>query len=272
MVRLQSASLLVAASLVLGGSVGSAPSRAASTAIACPGSAQTAAACCGPLPAARDAAGACCGPIAAAQQSCCPTAAADIEPICCPASTQCATQLTIAASPNPVTAGQQVVISGTLTGGAAGTLVTLYQQLPGGGVFTQGAAAATDASGGYTIVQGSVDTNRWWYVAAGSQDSATVAESVYAVVTLNRVSVTTAKRRTVVLRGRVTPAHPGQRLAIEQLQRRRWRMIARPKLGNGSAYSVAITFAGHGVMRLRAVLAADRRNLRSLSQVISVNV
>ncbi len=277
--------LSVAAAAFAAGILATAPSSAA-PAIACPVAGQAIIPCCGPVETPRDAIVPCCGPVetprdaivpccgsvAGAQSLCCPAQAAGIEPICCPPAAQCATPLTIAASPDPATAGQQVVISGTLLDGAAGTPVVVYQQLPGQGAFTKLATTTTDASGGYTITQGSVQTDSKWYVAAGDQHSTTVAESVYAVVTLSRAGSATARRRTVVLSGRVKPAHQGQRLLLEQLRPDGWRLIARPRLDSRSGYAIVHTFANDGVMHLRAVLPADQRNLRSFSRVISLTV
>src|SRR5947209_1146796 len=74
--------------------------------------------------------------------------------------------LTIAAAPNPSTAGQQVTISGRLRGPRrAHALVLLWRRLPHSKHFHATAGTRTDRSGDYSM-KVFVDGNRWWYVTA----------------------------------------------------------------------------------------------------------
>jgi hypothetical protein len=203
------------------------------------------------------------------QASCCQTAGA--QPYCCPSNADCPATVTIAASPNPATVGQRVVIAGTRVGGGAGTQIALYQELAGAARFTQIATTTTDPSGAYRFTPNAVATDREWYVAAGGVRSPTVVESVAAVVTLRRAGGP-GTRRTVALRGSVTPDHARGRLLIEQRVRGGWRVIARPVLDGRSAFAAVHAFARHGVVWLRAVLPADQRNLESFSRLMSLRV
>ena len=92
--------------------------------------------------------------------------------------------ITIHAVPDPITAGDPVVIFGRLFGHhRANRLVVLFHHLaaaPGG--FAPVQATRTDATGAYefTRADGRVDTNRAWFVVAGGVHSRAVRERVAA--------------------------------------------------------------------------------------------
>jgi hypothetical protein len=75
-----------------------------------------------------------------------------------------------------------------------------------------------------------------------------------------------------VLRGHVTPSHTGQSVLIEVSHGSTWQVIARPRLGRGSVYSVTHRFARSGAVKLRVVLQRDSRNDRSISPTVTLKV
>jgi hypothetical protein len=180
--------------------------------------------------------------------------------------------LTITAAPNPSTAGQKVVISGST---AAGAQVVLWRELAGQSAFLQVAHTTTDAAGAYmfTLVGGAVMTDQEWYVTSNSMRSITVQQQVHALVGLaSSAHSAAAVGQAIVLSGRVTPSHAGEVVLIEQRRGATWRVIARPRLGRHSTYAASHRFATTGTVKLRTVLLGDARNARSVSRTLAVAV
>jgi hypothetical protein len=204
--------------------------------------------CCGPPilagGAARPAVIPCC--------VCCLTPTAKASPaliICLP--------LTISASPDPSTAGRTVTVSGHWSAGTAGVTVVLWQKLPGSKTFTQVGTATTDSLGNYRFVRTGVNTNRQWYVTAMSTHSFTVDEGVHAVVTLSRS-----------LHVAVSPNHDGEHVLLQERNGHAWSVIAHIRLPQSTL--VFISLPQGKTIKLRAVLPADKRNVRSVSNVVSL--
>jgi phospholipase C len=193
----------------------------------------------------------------------------------------CAPALTIAASPNPSTAGLPVTISGALLDARAGNAVIgVWQRLPRQDRFERLLFARSDATGAYEIAlaRGVAQTNRQWYVSAHGLRSRTIDEHVHALVSLAADTAVPAPGDTVTFTGHVTPSHAGQGVLLEALlvpsgsAAGSWRTIAQPRLSGASNFAVKHVFGAGGVRQLRVVLPADKRNLRSQSPVVSVDV
>ena len=216
-----------------------------------------------------------------AQPICCTTTQCPCQTTCCPPTTGAATCCTptpcvpatptITSSPSPSRAGQKVVISGTAGSGAA---VTLWRKLAGQSSFQQVTTTSADGSGKYTFTlkRGTVMTDQEWYVISGGAQSTTLAQQVEAVVALASSARSTVVGHAIVLRGHVTPSHAGQKVLIEVAHGRTWHVIARPRLGRKSGYSVTHRFASSGAVKLRVVLQRDSRNIRSTSAPVTVKV
>jgi hypothetical protein len=264
-------SLLLAASvaamsiLPLAGAAGARPH------IVCPQQRQVAhiiPPCC-PLPPAADG--------QPAQPICCPNAQCPCQTACCPQGGACCPPTcspavpTITSSPSPSKAGQKVVISGIAGSGAA---VTLWRELAGRSSFQQVSTTSADSTGKYTftLARGTVMTDQEWYVVSNGARSTTFTQQVEAVLTLASSARSAVVGRPVVLRGHVTPSHTGQRVLIEAAHGSTWQVIARPRLGRGSVYSVTHRFAKSGAVKLRVVLQRDSRNVRSTSRTVTVKV
>ncbi|HSC02947.1 MAG TPA: hypothetical protein VLC49_06500 [Solirubrobacteraceae bacterium] len=218
-----------------------------------------------PKPAAQPAQPICCQSTACCQTTpCCQTTCC--SPTTCPTATP-----TVTSSPNPSRAGQQVVISGSATSGAE---VALWRKLAHQSSFHQVSTTIADGSGKYTFTlkRGTVMADQEWYVTSSGQQSATVAQLVEAVVAVSSSAKSTVVGHPVVLRGHVTPSHAGQVVLVEISRAGGWQVIARPRLGHGSTYSVTHRFAKSGAVKLRAVLQSDSRNGRSTSRTVTVTV
>jgi Bacterial Ig-like domain (group 3) len=210
--------------------------------------------------------------------TCCTTACCTTT--CC--TTTCCTPtctsggLTIAASPDPSTAGRKVVISGGLTSNppATGATVVLWRKLSGQSTFHQLTTTTTDSAGQYkfTMKRGSVNADQQWYVTANGLQSPTLTQDVNALVGLTPSSRSVAAGSPVVLKGRVTPSHAGQVVLIEQSRGGSWAVIGRPRLAHSSTYTMSHRFTQAGTVKLRAVLQGDARNNRSNSPTVTVTV
>jgi len=204
--------------------------------------------CCGPpvlaTSAARPAVIPCC--------VCCVTTVAKASPaliICLP--------LTISASPDPSKAGRNVTVSGHRSAGTAGVTVALWEKRPAAKGFKQIATTTTDSSGNYQFVRSGVTTNRQWYVTAMSTHSFTIDEGVHAVVTLSHT-----------LHVAVSPSHDGEQVLLQEREGHAWSVIAHIRLPQSTA--MATSLPQGKTVKLRAVLPADKRNVRSVSNVVSL--
>src|SRR5579863_6758923 len=164
--------------------------------------------------------------------------------------------LTIHALPNPIDAGDPVVIFGRLFGRHhAHRLVVLYHHLAGErGRFSPVQTTRTDAGGAYefTRADGRVETNRSWFVAAYGSRSRVVNERVAALISVDVTGpggvqepdgsvLQTGPGFTYTFAGTVDPGRPG---ALVLLQRQggnkgnNWATIGRGHLDANGNYSI----------------------------------
>ena len=187
--------------------------------------------------------------------------------------------LSITAAPDPIVAGDGVLVYGRLAGPSpAGQTIRLYQHLDGAGRgFSPVASTTTDVRGFYEFptAEGTVDTNRDWFVTGPRRSfSRTVHERVAAQVTLSASPTTADTRQEVTFTGQVTPDHPFQRVLL-QVQRGpgdNWRTIETGLLGPGSTYTIRHRWRTPGERDVRVVLRGDVRNIRSISDAVSVTI
>jgi hypothetical protein len=205
-----------------------------------------------PLEANNTVAPTCCGPPVA-------TAVASSAFVCCgtPEPLTCPLGLTLSSSADPSVAGHGITLSGRWPGSAAGQTVLLWQKLPNAVSFSRVGQTKTGSGGTFSFVRKRVETNRKWYVTAGSERSPTIAQRVRAVVTVNL--------RGHKAYGRVKPNHAGERVLVEQESPNGWHVLARPRLSRNSTYSVTLPAGGQSVFR--TVFQGDRRNVRSSAGV-----
>jgi phospholipase C len=184
-------------------------------------------------------------------------------------------RLTMAARPNPSLAGQVVRIAGRLRGpGAAHRRVVLWQRLYWQRSFHRVSATETDSAGQYTFVRrgGLVETNRRWYVTSGAVRSHSSQQRVHAVVSLSLATMAVSAGDRVRFTGHVGPSHRRDRILLQQRFDQRWVTIARVRLDRRSNFAAQHRFGNDGEKDVRAVLGAERRNIRSFSPVVTVDV
>ncbi len=192
--------------------------------------------------------------------------------------------LTIRATPNPIQAGEGVLIYGQLKGSdVSGKTVVLYHHINGSHQgFTVIGQTSTGSSGFYefTREEGIVMTNRSWFVRLAAEPrvhSRTVHERVAALVSLSASSATGDTRHAITFTGHVTPDHAGHQVLLqEQRAGDDWRTIEVGRLGPGSNFSIAHAWRIPGEHVVRAVFAGDRdfdgRNIRGVSDPVSVTI
>lgn len=175
--------------------------------------------------------------------------------------------LTIHAAPNPILAGEGVVIFGQLQGsGNAGQTVYLYHRINPASRFTVIGHTTTNPSGGYefTRQEGVVMTNRSWFVRgpAGTH-SDTIHERVAALATLHANTANTVTGRRVIFTGHVTPRHPFERVLLQQQvgdNGNGWRTLASTFTNRFSHFALAHRWGRPGTETVRALFVGDRRN------------
>ena len=143
--------------------------------------------------------------------------------------------LSISSSPSTLPQAGTVTISGRLAGAPRGTVVRLYRRLSGWRHFHYSAKTRTGAGGRYQFVF-ALTKGRQWYVKADRIRSRVITERVGADVTLTSSQTAPAPGDQVMLSGQVTPAHPGERIELQQNAGAGWTTVQSTKLGSGSSY------------------------------------
>jgi hypothetical protein len=190
--------------------------------------------------------------------------------------------LTINAAPNPIIAGEPVLVYGQLNAGpVAGQSILLYHHVNGTHQrFTLIGHTTTDAHGFYAFQRpdGLVTTNRQWFVREASGQhvhSRTVFEHVAALVSLSASSTNADTGTPIVFSGQVTPAvHAGERVYL-QVQRGggdNWRTINSARLDGASKYTIAYRWRVPGARDVRVVFRGDFRNIRAESDPVTVTI
>lgn len=189
--------------------------------------------------------------------------------------------LTINATPNPILAGEGVLIYGQLKGtDIAGKSVVLYHHISDSGQgFTRIGVATTDSHGFYefTRAEGVVETNRSWFVrlaGAPRVHSRTVHEHVAALVSLTASSSTAVTRHPVTFTGHVDPNHAFERVVLQQKvgSADDWKTLKSGRLGPGSNYAINYAWKIPGDFTVRVAFRGDNRNIRGESESVSVAV
>lgn len=202
--------------------------------------------------------------------------------------------ITIHAQPDPITAGDPVVIFGRLFGRLhGGRLVVLFHRAAdqrGGFIPVQ--ATRTDPSGAYEFsrADGAVLTNRAWYVASAGAVSRIVLERVQAVVSVNVTGpdgvsepngsvLQTGPGFTYTFAGTVSPAKAGATVVLQRQgagSGNNWATIGRGTVNADGNYSIAHNFVipsgQNGDATVRTLLRNDIRNVDSPSDTLSYEI
>ena len=184
--------------------------------------------------------------------------------------------LTIHAVPNPIIAGEAVLIYGQLKGpDHANQVIRLYHRIDPAPGFTVIGTTRTNALGEYefTRAEDIVETNRNWFVRGpGSTHSHTVHERVAALVSLAVNSPTGLTRHPLVFSGHVTPGHAGSPVLLQQQNASgtQWHTIKRGRVGAGSDYNIAYAWRVPNAYDVRVLVPGDVRNTAAPSDPVTV--
>ena len=190
-----------------------------------------------------------------------------------------ANDLTIAAVPNPVIAGEGVLIHGRFLGGDnGGQTIRLYHHVVNSGrAYTFVTSTTTDSMGYYEFnrPEGRIYTNRSWFVRgpAGAH-SRTVHEQVTPLVSINAATASTDTNHPMVFTGHLTPHQAFEQVFLQQQNEPSgdWTTLRSTFLNGSSDYAFAYRWRRPGVHDVRVVFRGDARNLGGASSPVTVNV
>jgi hypothetical protein len=186
--------------------------------------------------------------------------------------------LTINATPNPIIAGEGVLIYGQLRGtDVADQPILLYHRLADSSRFTLVGATKTESHGFYefTRAEGVVLTRRSWFARGpGHTHSRTVHEQVAALVSATSNVTDTDTNHPIVFAGHVTPNHPFQHvlLQVQNESGNRWHTVKVGRLDGASNYSISQRWRTPGLRVVRVVFPRDIRNNTGQSDPITVTI
>lgn len=199
--------------------------------------------------------------------------------------------LTIAATPNPIIAGDAVLIYGQLnTPNPGGRTIVLYHRINPAPFFSVIGTTKTTSTGFYEFNRPQnpltdlsvVMSNRNWYVrapgVAGNIHSRTVHERVQASVVLNIPTPPATGFVTdepVNFTGSVAPNHAGNRVLLQEQSGplgNTWKTLKGGILNGASQFSIDYRFKIPGDHTVRIFFAADARNIASASDPVTVTV
>jgi hypothetical protein len=194
--------------------------------------------------------------------------------------------VTIAATPDPIDAGEAVLIYGQLnTANHGGQVIALYHRINPSHGFTLISTTKTFSNGFYefTRAEGVVTTNRSWFVRAlglpGNIHSRTVHERVSALVSLSAGAPLTANgydtNHVILFTGHVFPNHAGEHVLL-QVQNSAagddWKTVKSGRIRPGSGFAIRYRFRVPGAYAVRARFTGDDRNRPGVSDTITVDV
>jgi hypothetical protein len=184
--------------------------------------------------------------------------------------------LTIHVVPNPIIAGEAVLIYGQLRGpDHANQVIRLYHRINPAPRFTLIGTTRTNSLGQYEFsrAENIVDTNRSWFVRGpGLSHSRTVHERVAALVSLAASAPAGFTRHPLVFSGHVTPGHAGSPVVLqaENAAGTAWHTLKRGRVGAGSDYNISYAWRVPGAYDIRVLFPGDRRNVSAPSDPVTV--
>ncbi len=182
--------------------------------------------------------------------------------------------LTINASPDPISYGQSVMISGVLAGATTPQTVTLLARTVHQQGFAPVAQANTGAGGAYSFPAQTPVSSTLYRVRGAGQKSAVLYEGVKDVLT-TEVSATTIKAgQALEFKGTVAPDHTGHVIYLERQNAMGtgYHVVQKGHVLPGSVYSIVHQVYVPGTKVFRVVIPGGPDNGRAVSQLFTVLV
>jgi phospholipase C len=187
--------------------------------------------------------------------------------------------LSISVTPNPVTAGQSVTVSGALVSARpgikqCGITITLWRRYAGQNAFKPTVRTVTVTGGRYSFAlpAGSVPSNSELLVTAHGLRSAAIDELVQPVITLASTATFAVAGDAETFTGQVQPGRAGETIALQRWRGRRWVTVAQPRLRSGLTFSAGHRFAVGRTEKWRAMVPATVKHLTAASPVVKIRV
>jgi hypothetical protein len=185
-------------------------------------------------------------------------------------------QLTITATPDPISYGQSVAISGTLAGASAGTPVTLFAHTARQDGFAAVAEVKTVSGGGYAFPAQAPVESTFYQVRGGGQSSAVLYEGVKDVLTVTVSGNSIPAGQPLTFKGAVSPDHTGHVIYLQQQNHADggFHTVEVATVGSGSEYSIvhAVYEPGTQVFRVKIPGGPDDEGAASPPITVVVTV
>ncbi len=188
--------------------------------------------------------------------------------------------LTINATPNPINAGDAVLIYGQLNGQpVGGQTILLYQHVAGSHRgYTLADQTTTQSNGFYSFENlPAVQSNTSYFTKeAGVHGvhSRTVYERVAALVSITANTTMADTNTPIVFSGHVTPNQAGHRVLLQEQNPNtgNWYTLKDGRLSPSSSDSISYRWRTPGVHDVRAEFPADGTNIAGASDGLTVTI
>jgi hypothetical protein len=183
-------------------------------------------------------------------------------------------QLTIQASADPISYGQQVTISGAVAGAAMNTPVTLLARTARQQGFAPVSEAKTDGSGNYSFLAQSPLASTFYEVRGAGKTSAVLYEGVKDVLGAEVSATTIEAGQPLTFSGTVAPDHTGHVIYLEQQNRSGtgFHIVQVATVGAGSAYSIVHVVYDAGTKVFRVKIPGGPENGGAASSPFTIHV
>ena len=212
-----------------------------------------------------------------------------VQPAAVPAASPCtklakpakAKGLVLTLSPNPSTVGQTLSAVGHLNGikkklGRCGAPMHLLWRGPGARGYSTLFVGHTTRAGAFrftvpaSLAQARV--NGTWQAHSGHLNSRPVHQGVLVRLAFASPVTYAVAGDQETFAGAITPAVPGQQLAIQRNAGQGWSTVATQTLGSSQIYTITTALNQPGTASYRAQLQPGARNLRSSSDATTIRV
>jgi hypothetical protein len=182
-------------------------------------------------------------------------------------------QLTLLASPDPVSYGQPVTLAGVVAGASKAPVTLLARSAHQRG-FAPVAEVTSDGSGNYAFPAQTPLENTFYEVRSDGRTSAVAYEGVKDVLAAKLDATTVQAGQTLTFSGTVSPQHDGHVIYLERENSSAtgFHVVEIGTVGPGSAYVIAHVVYEAGAKVFRVRIPGGPENEGAVSQTFTVQV